>query len=266
MKKVLFLFLILVISGNLSAQVMGVSNSKLTVINGETASRNQMEFEPGFGYFWAHKQYDEDGKLIDLSPETDSTAVFQAMAFRFTYGISDRVESGILIAADMSSLSFGIKYNFFNKGRFSSAIMAGGTFANESDIVAVNTGIFGKTLSMAIGLTGTQNFNDRLSLDVDVQYQNIRNDKTSYSNDIFANAEVGFMIKDKKQIIGGFSYTVNNHTNKYDGLTNQLITFNVGGTLSGKNYDLILFTPIALYGKNYNRLNGINFALTIHIN
>lgn len=267
MRKVIILLVVVLATYTLNAQVMGVSASKLAAMNGETAARNQVEFEPGFGYFWANKHYNEDGKLENFNPDKDSTAVFQAMAFRITYGISDRFESGILIASDMSSFSFGMKYNLFKKGGFSTALMAGVTAANESDIVAVNTGIFGKTASIAIGIAGTQEFNEKMSVDFDVQYQNIRDRKSSYSNDIFANAEFGYRFKNNNQIIGGFSYTVNNHTHKYDGHTNQLLTFNVGGTISsGENFEIVVFTPFAVYGKNYDRLNGLNFALTIFIN
>ena len=113
MRKVIILLVVVLATYTLNAQVMGVSASKLAAMNGETAARNQVEFEPGFGYFWANKHYNEDGKLENFNPDKDSTAVFQAMAFRITYGISDRFESGILIASDMSSFSFGMKYNLF---------------------------------------------------------------------------------------------------------------------------------------------------------
>lgn len=267
MKKVITIVFLNLIAITATSQVMGVSASKLAAMNGETATRNQVEFEPGFGYFWANKYYDSNGNLEVYDPNKDSTAVFQAMAFRITYGISDRFETGILIASDMSSFSLGMKYNLLKKGGFSTAVMGGVTFANESDIVAVNTGIFGKTASIAIGIAGTQDFSEKLSLDFDLQYQNVRDNNNSYSNDIFANAEFGYRFKNRNQIIGGFSYTVNNHTHQYDGHTNQLLTFNVGGTISsGENFEIVVFTPVAIYGKNYDRLNGVNFALTIFIN
>ncbi len=244
---------------------MGISASKLASISAFTANKNQIEFEPGFGYYWAKKHYDSNGNLKPFSVK-DSTAVFQELAFRITYGITSNFETGLLIASDMSSISLGAKYYLFTIGNFSAGIMAGGTFANESDIVAVNSGIFGKTVSLATGLAFTNEFSDKISLDFDFQYQCIRDDKVSYSNDFFANAEFGYSFNNNNQIIGGFSYTHNSHTHQYDGHQNQLLTFNIGAAiLTGEMFDIVFYTPISLLGKNYDRLNGLNFALTIFI-
>ena len=245
---------------------MGVSASKLASINAYTAVKKQVEFEPGFGYFWAKSHYNGKGDLEKFDPN-DSTAIFQQMAFRITYGIGEKLEAGILIASDMSSLSMGLKYTLFSKDKFGAAIIAGSTFANESDIVAVNSGIFGKTVSLSIGTALSYQFNTHLSLDADIQYQCLRDDQVSYSNDMFINAEFGYFFEKGMQIIGGFSYTLNQHTHRYDGHTNHLLTLNIGGALcTGKNYELVMYTPFAIYGQNYDRLNGVNFALTIFIN
>ncbi len=256
-----------IISSASYSQVLGISASKLASISATTAVKNQVEFEPGFGYYWATKYYDENGKLQELSAEGDSIHVFQNMAFRITYGITNKFETGLLIASDMSSVSFGLKYHLFSINSFSGGIMSGGTFANESDIVAVNSGIFGKTVSLATGLAFSNEFSEKLSLDFDFQYQCIRDYDVSYSNDFFANAELSYIFNNTNQVIGGFSYTSNNHTHRYDGHNNQLLTFNLGAAImTGKMFEIVFYTPITIVGKNYDRLNGLNFALTIFIN
>ena len=267
MKRFIIIIGFIVISSASYSQVLGISASKLASISATTAVKNQVEFEPGFGYYWATKYYDKNGKLQDLSSESDSTHVFQEMAFRVTYGITNKFEAGLLIAADMSSVSLGLKYHLFTINSFSGGILAGGTFANESDIVAVNSGIFGKTVSLATGLAFTNEFSDKLSLDFDIQYQCIRDDKVSYSNDFFANAELAYIFSNRNQLIGGFSYTNNNHTHRYDGHNNQLLTFNLGAAImTGEMFEIVFYTPITIVGKNFDRLNGLNFALTIFIN
>lgn len=177
MKKVVIIVVFLIFSIDSYSQVYGISASKLAVINAKTVIKNQFEFEPGFGYYWASSYYDKDGKIKPLSNATDSTTVFQELVFRFTYGITEKFEAGMMIASDMSSLSTGVKYTLFTINNFSGGIMGGGTFANKSDIVAINSGIYGKTFSLATGLVFSNEFSEKLSFDFDAQYQWLRDDK-----------------------------------------------------------------------------------------
>ena len=266
MKKVVIVVLVLIISIDSYSQVFGISASKLAVINATTVVRNQLEFEPGFGYYWAKKYYDDNGKLKPLSNTNDSTEVYQELVFRFTYGITDKIEAGMMIASDLSSLSAGIKYTLFTINNFSGGFMAGGTFANQSDIVALNSGIYGKTFSVATGLVFSNEFSEKLSLDFDAQYQWLRDDKVSYSHDFFANAELSYIFKNKNQLIGGFSYVLNNHTHEYDGHQNYLLTLNLGASVeTGKTFIFNFLFPITILGRNYTKLNGFSFALTMFL-
>lgn len=267
MKKVITIVVVLIISIDSYSQVFGISGSKLAVLNAATVNKNQFEFEPGFGYYWASKHYDKDSKIKPLSNTTDSTALFHELVFRFTYGIIDKLEAGMMIASDMSSISAGAKYTLFTINSFSGGIMAGGTFANKSDIVAVNSGIYGKTFSLATGFVFSNEFSEKLSLDLDAQYQWLRDDKVSYSHDFFANAELAYIFKNRNQLIGGFSYVLNNHTHKYDGHQNYLITLNLGTSIeTGKTFLFNFLFPIPIYGRNYDKLHGFSFTLTMFLN
>ncbi len=266
MKQLIFIIAFAFVSISTYSQVRGLSSAKLASMNANTTDRNKFEFEPGFGYFWASNYYDENGKLMPISQSEDTTTVFQEMVFRFTYGITNNFEAGMLVAADMSSFSLGAKYSLFTVNNFTGGIFAGGTFANESDIVAVNSGIFGKTISLAAGLAFSNEFSNHLSLDISGQYQCIRDDKISYSNDFFVDAELAYIFKNNNQVIGGFSYIHNNHTHEYDGHTNYLLSFNVGASVeTGKIFAFNFLFPISILGKNFDRLNGFNFALTISL-
>lgn len=248
------------------SQVMGISGAKLASINAITMKQNQFEFEPGFGYYWAKSHYDDKGKLSPLSITTDSTDVYQEMVFRFTYGITDRFESGLLIASDMSSISLGAKYTMFTVNDLSGGIIAGATLADQSDIVAINSGIFGRTFSLVGGLAFSNEFSEKISLDVDAQYQWLTDGQESYSHDIYANAELAYIFSNRNQLIGGFSFIHNNHTHEYDGHQNYLLTLNLGTSIeTGKMFAFSFLFPIAILGQNFDRLNGFTFALTMFL-
>ncbi len=254
------------LSINTYSQVYGLSSAKMASINATTMAMNHFEFEPGYGYYWATSYYDENGKIKQLSTETDSIDVYQSLVFRFTYGITNKFEAGMMIASDLSSFSLGAKYSLFTINDFSGGIIAGGTFAKESDIIAINSGIFGKTLSFATGFVFSNEFSKKFSLDFDAQYQCLRDNKVSYSNDFFANAELAYIFKNKNQLIGGFSFTNNMHTHEYDGHNNYLLTLNLGASVeTGEMFAFNFMFPIAILGKNFDRLHGFNFALTIFL-
>lgn len=266
MKRFAIVLFFLVLSITTNAQIFGLSAAKLASVNASTISKNDFEFEPGFGYFWARSYFDESGKLQPLSPTIDSTDVYQEMVFRFTYGLTDRFEAGMMVASDMSSFSLGAKYTLFTINTFSGGIIAGGTFANESDIVAVNSGIFGKTLSFAAGMAFSNEFSEKLSLDFDFMYQCLRDNDVSYSNDFFVDAELAYIVKNRNQLIAGISYTLNNHTHEHDGHNNYLVNLNLGASVeTGNMFAFSFLFPIAILGKNYDRLNGFNFALTMFL-
>ncbi len=266
MKKIFSIVFIVFLSINTYSQVFGISSAKMASMNATTMTINEFEFEPGYGYYWARSYYDENGKLVSLSTTNDSIEVYQSLVFRFTYGITNKFEAGMMIASDLSSFSFGTKYTLFTINDFSGGIIAGGTFANKSDIVAINSGIFGKTLSFAAGLVFSNEFSDKLSLDFDAQYQCLRDNKVSYSNDIFANAELAYIFKNKNQLIGGFSYTNNIHTHEYDGHHNYLLALNLGISVeTGEMFAFNFMFPVAILGKNFDRLIGFNFALTMFL-
>lgn len=264
-RKWVLLFSVLLIACTGSfAQVSGLSADKLVVFSSNTVQKRHIEFEPAFGYLWSTKSFDHAGKL-QAFPDADSTAVVRAMAFRFTYGMAENMEVGCMVAADMSTLSFAIKYKIFQKGNTGGGLFIGSTFANESDYVVRNTGFFGKTASLAGGFILSTAFTEKLSLDVNLQYQNVLNNHHSFSDDVFAGAELGYAIKQDHVIVGGLSYRYNNHkTEKHDA---YLLTFNAGLAANvGQSFLFVLSLPFDLIGRNTDRYNGFGVALTLMFN
>jgi len=264
MMRVLLPVLFICFFSTAYAQIAGVSNDKLAVVGPESIGTRTMEFEPGFGYIWAKKSFDGNGKLISLNPENDSIQVLQALAFRFTYGFAKNFEIGTVVTSTLDVFALGIKYTFVNKDKFLAGAFLGTNFNNESDIVFRNTGIFGKTASIVGGLAFMNRFGEsqRLSLDYDVQYQNTFDKNNSWSDDIFAAAELGYMFKNAVQLITGFKYQFHNYKNGDP--DSWLLTLNTGITTKpGKMFVLIVNIPIDIAGRNTNRFNGFQIVLTI---
>jgi hypothetical protein len=262
MKKLSFLLILAFSLSSLQSQIVGISNDKLVVVGAEVIGPKTFEFEPGFGYLWSTKTFDENGKLVSLNPESDSTQVLQALGFRFTYGFAKNFEIGTSITSDLNTFGLGIKYTFLEKDRNVLAAFLGTTFSNESDFVLRNTGIFGKTASVGGGFAYMAKFSEKLSLDIDVQYQNVFDNKQSYSDDIFSAAEIGYRFPKRVQLIGGFNFRYNHF--KIDRPDAWLLTFNPGITVNpGKSFVMILYSPFDLIGRNVDKFNGLIFALTI---
>lgn len=267
MKKLIILILVLISVAELKSQIAGVSNDKLVVVNPAAIDTRTFEFEPGFGYIWSKKSFDSNGKLVPHTPQNDSILVLQALGFRFTYGFAKNFEMGAVITSTLDAFSLGIKYSFVNKEKFIAGAFLGTNFSNESDIVFRNTGIFGKTASIVGGFAFMNRFGEsqRLSLDYDVQYQNTFDNEKSYTDDVFASAELGYLLKKAVQLIGGFTYRYNHY--KIGDPDSWLLTWNMGITTKpGKMFVLILNVPVDIAGRNVNRFTGFQIVLTIGLN
>jgi len=264
MKKILTSLLLLFSTAVIYSQIAGVSNDKLIVVNPAAIDTRTFEFEPGFGYIWSKKSFDGDGKLVPHTSENDSILVLQALGFRFTYGFAKNFEMGAIVTSTLDAFSLGIKYSFVNNDKFNAGAFLGTNFSNESDFAFRNTGIFGQTASVVGGFAFMNRFGktQRLSLDYDIQYQNTFNANQSFSDDIFAAAELGYMFKKAVQLIGGFTYRYHNY--KTGDPDSWLLTWNMGITTKpGKMFVLILNVPVDIAGRNADRFTGFQIVLTI---
>lgn len=246
----------------LSAQVQGVSAEKLIAINPLSIGHRTVEFEPLGGYLWSTKTFNNRGKLESLSPEGDSTLVLQALGFRITYGFAKNFEAGGVVTTDLNTIALGLKYTMVQHDKFQGAVVLGTILSNESDFVFRNSGFFGKTASVAFGFAFANKLSEKFSVDYDIQYQNIFNNTKSYSDDIFANADFGFHFKGPHIVIVGLSYRYNHF--KFDRADSYLLTLNAGlVVMTGKMFVLVFNFPFDIVGKNVDRFNGFNFALTV---
>lgn len=115
MKKILVSASFLILFFQSWSQIAGVSNDKLVVVNPGVIATRSFEFEPGFGYIWSTKAFDNGGNLSAIKPGGDSIQVLQALAFRFTYGFAKNFEIGTTITSDLNTFALGIKYTFLER-------------------------------------------------------------------------------------------------------------------------------------------------------
>jgi hypothetical protein len=261
-----FLFVLSgLMGGAVSAQVSGVSASKLITIDATLVAAKTLEAEPSFTYLYGKNAFDNDGKTYPVSLDPDSAVILKDMFFRFTYGVDKNLEIGTFVTANLSSLSFGAKYRFVQHRKFLGVALLGINFSNESNFSIRKTGFFGKFIGIATGVALTNNFTPRLSLDVSAQYQNTFCYEGSLSDDYFLDSDLGYYVFHQTlQLVGGFSFRYNHF--KTGNPDAYLLSFHPGITIeTGKSFIIVFYTPIDLMGKNVGCFTGFSFAFTLII-
>jgi hypothetical protein len=264
MKKLILIAFVFMIGLPLFSQIAGVSNDKLVAVNPATIGPRTVEFEPGFGYVWSKKTFDDNGNTVPLAPGNDSIQVLQALGFRITYGFAKNFEIGTVITSSLDAFALGLKYTILNNEKFSMGAFLGSNFYNESDLAVRNTGIFGQAFSVVGGLTFMNRFGERnqLSLDYDIQYQNTIDKNSFYTTDIYTAVDLGYEFKKKVQLITGLNYQFHHYNNNDPDAWR--LTWNTGVTVHpGKMFNLIANVPIDIAGKNSGRFSGFQIILTI---
>jgi len=120
MKKI-FIIIMVLSALQVKAQIGGISASKLATICTQTVPSKKIEFEPSFAYAFAKEYWNSnsDKQLINQ----DSTLVASGASFRFSYGVVENLEIGAAIPLDMSTINYGLKYQFLSSGKLSLAVL-----------------------------------------------------------------------------------------------------------------------------------------------
>lgn len=246
MKKII-LFVILFLFTQMQtvfSQISGISASKLVAYNTSAVPKNAIEFEPAFDFSVS---------------KNDSILIDKNMGFRFTYGLNNKTEIGILLPFSFNSVNWGIKYHAFDFNQLSFGIIAGienALTVNNSN--ELNSDTFFK--SYAGGIVSTYQINDKLSVDFDSQIQNsFHFSKQDFH--LFINSEIGCFVTDGLQIITGLQYEKNT-----DMFSRNQLTLNSGITVEkAKNFILVLNFPYRIKSKYKPASVGFAMALTILI-
>ena len=134
MNKIFFINIIVAVfsSTNVFSQVGGLSNTKVVLPATATVEAGDFEFEPSFNVFWSNKEWDQEGKTLEF----DNTTRVSGLAYRFTAGFNHNIEAGLVVPEDVSSLSFGFKWLFWNNNGKSIALQSGADFESETKIIS----------------------------------------------------------------------------------------------------------------------------------
>lgn len=263
MKNNIFLTLFLIlVSLSVSAQVAGISGSKLNAVCVDVVDHHKVEFEPGIFHFSSHHHWDKNGNLSDIYQSSDSINTSTGMAFRFTYGLWDRLEIGTSILTDLSISNWGLRFVLFNKKKFGMAVIAGANIPFGNKIYDRSLRLSQDLISVGGGVVGSLYFNDLFSLDMNAQYQSYVG-KTAEGNkgSYYFNADAGYyLFSGQLQLIAGFGYQIS----QFESLNNSILTLYPGISVeTGKNYIIVLSAPFDIYGVNADRVHGITLALTL---
>lgn len=269
MRKLLFLYAFsLFFVLNVRAQVAGISASKLATYNAYTIEHNHLEIEPSFSWMSSRRAFNDHGNRYFFSANHDSLIISRDLFLRGTYSPFKNLEIGTFITADLSSLSLGLKYMFFDNKKFAASFIYGINWSGKySDLQKPGTIPKPETrvAAYAGGFALTRQFSEKLSWDTDLQYQTSFSAGRSFQNDYFVDSELGYYVfHHQLQLIGGFTYHYQN--TKTIGQEGYSLVFNPGVTIeTGKSYIIVLYAPVSLLGKNMEIYRGVNVAFTLDI-
>jgi len=248
---------IMLLFGNLvQAQVSGVAGSKLNAISNFALPSGSLEFEPTFssskvGALWT------DGGLEKL----DEITVSSGLTWRMAYGLSDNTSIGVAMPSDFSSSNFGIQTALISKDVFSLGAMAGLTlpFGNRTfdrdDRTADDLTLFGT------GLIGTWNFNEKASLDLNIQYQDYFNSIGAASpSSMFYYLDYGHYVNDGYILL---IFAASYQTSKAGDLSSNVFSLYPSIAFEHSDrYVIVLNTQHDVFGKNASKTFGFGLTLT----
>jgi len=262
MKRILQLIILFLFAINLSAQVGGISGSKLSAVCVDVVDHHKIEFEPSFYHVRSSQTWDKDGHLDNIFGSADSVNRNTGINFRMTYGLWDKLEIGGTFSTDLQMSSWGLRYILYTKEKIGFALVAGANipFGNKP---------IDKTIRLADNLTSvggggvmSVQFSENLSLDLNAQYMAFTQ-KTAEDNKgtLYINADLGYYVfKHQLQLIGSLAY----QQTRFETFTSNTLTVYPGFTLeTGKNYIIVLSTPFDVYGTHAVKNAGVLLALTL---
>lgn len=256
--------MILTSSMILFGQIGGVSNSKLSSLNIEPIGHHHVEFEPSVFHAVSHKNWDNSGNLIDLYGSADSVFKNTGLAFRFTYGLWDKLEIGGSISTDLALTNLGAKYKFWANNKMGFAAVMGANIPLGNKAIDKTIRLSENLTSIGGGIIYSVIFNEDLSMDATAQYLFFaEKTKENHKGSYYINADIGyFVFKHQLQLIAGLGY----QSSAFESFNSNTLTMYPGVTINtGRRYVIIFQAPFDIAGKNALKNAGFVFSLTITI-
>ncbi len=243
MKKILIV-VFTVLSVQINAQIAGLSASKLIALNAGTVPAGFIEFEPAF-------TIGRNLRFMDIHQHAQpmQDTAYNSFSFRFTLGLTPKIETGIVLPTNVSQISYGLKYNLLDVNKFQGAVIFGTNFDFSLKQIVEHVGM---------GWVSSFQWSDRLSTDLDVQFIRDFNHKIFHN---YTNLETGYYFFDNTfQFILG----LNSGTTFDNSLQSLNIYLTPGFTYErGQNYIIVIGFPYSVRAMNDYQNFNFMFALTI---
>ena len=262
MKRLLTILIFVFVSGSVSAQIGGLSASKLTSLTAKTVDYKKIEFEPGFYHLRSTKYWDSEGNLKNIFSTPDSIKVVSGMYFRFTYGLWENMEAGFSISSDLSIAQLGFRYQFLKKSKIGIAGIGGVNIPLGTRMIDHRIRATSNLMQVGVGLVSTCDFNENLSLDFTGSFMKfVKETDAHHKGGLYMNMDLGhYFFNHQFQVVGAASYQFI----KDDDGGHQVFTINPGVTIeTGKNFIIVVSFPYDIYGKRETQNVAVNFALTL---
>lgn len=264
MKFILILLAFFSISIEVSAQIGGISASKLNSVCVDVVKYHVIEFEPSFYYSNSRKYWNNDNRLYNFFSTNDSISNSAGMQFRFTYGLLNKLEVGVTVPDDLSMSSWGLRYIVSQNNKLGFALMSGVNIPLGNNIQDISIRTKENTSQLGLGAVLSYQQNPNFSIDLNAQFDSyLKKLKSTENNSFYLSADAGyFFFSHSFQIIGGVGYQ-----RHYYNTDNQfLVTLYPGMSIeTGKDFIIVLQAPFDIYGKNIEKTVGFSFALTLTI-
>jgi len=185
LKNLCCIAVFLAICTQLSAQINGLSASKLNAFHTTPIVHKEAELEPTWNYMRSNGPEGSDSTLLETN-----------LSWRMTYGIAEGAEIGFNAPSDFSSFCFSAKAQIYQRDKIALGLMAGAGFNFENGIVAPDQSLLSY---YAGGLIVSYELDGKNTIDANIQaYKNTGGG----SSNILMTADWGsYLIGEKFQFI-----------------------------------------------------------------
>ena len=256
--QIIFTILVLIgLSVVTSAQVSGISSSKLSVPRAEILEKGSFEFEPAFLVAHSSNCFDQSGDVSSINGDE----VASALAFRVTFGITENFEIGSVIPSNIENIGLGAKYNYLNSDFFKTSVIAGFGLPAGNTFLP-DTAHNDNHYSASIGNVFSFSFSEDASADVMISYTNIIGEHP-YNSLVSLQSGFGYYLSEEFQLIAEISGVTALSQELYSGKFSVAPGFSYSvtnslGIAAGVQYDI--------FGKNELQSLSYFAAFTILFN
>jgi hypothetical protein len=243
---------------SISAQIGGITGSKINSVNFEPIPVGLAEFEPTYNLTIADQRWDDNGDIQSLYSTSDSLLIDGSLNLRMAYTFTDRLEVGCNLGVDYSNFSF--KYAIWSNEKLGLGIMGGTNHPfGFAEIDRTNRSA-DQISTYGLGGIASYNLSDKSSLDINIQFQEyFRAHLDNPTTDYFVSIDYGHYVK-SVFLLGSFLYQ---ESSLIDGSQRKL-TFSPGISIEMKPEYLIVFNlNFDLFGKAIEKTSGLGLSFTM---